>query len=74
MDRRLEDATAGAPPTKSRSRTRTSGGASTRPRSAHDIEWRWVKGHAGDELNERADELAREGMTPYLKAPESGGP
>lgn len=24
----------------------------------HDIEWRWVKGHAGDEWNERADELA----------------
>ncbi|WP_300376856.1 ribonuclease HI [Henriciella sp.] len=27
----------------------------------HDIEWRWVKGHAGDEGNERADELARLG-------------
>lgn len=27
----------------------------------HDIEWRWVKGHAGDEGNERADELARMG-------------
>ncbi len=24
-----------------------------------------VKGHAGDELNERADELAREGMAPF---------
>ncbi len=32
----------------------------------HDIEWHWVKGHAGTELNERADELAREGMRPFL--------
>ena len=27
----------------------------------HDIEWVWVKGHAGDEGNEKADELARLG-------------
>ena len=33
----------------------------------HEIEWRWVKGHAGEELNERADELARLGMKPFLK-------
>ena len=26
----------------------------------HDIEWRWVKGHAGDPLNERVDQLARQ--------------
>jgi ribonuclease HI len=32
----------------------------------HEIEWIWVKGHAGNELNERADSLARAGMTPYL--------
>lgn len=31
----------------------------------HQIEWRWVKGHAGDLMNERADELAREGMAPF---------
>jgi ribonuclease HI len=28
----------------------------------HTISWNWVKGHAGHELNERADELAREGV------------
>jgi len=26
--------------------------------SKHNVTWRWVKGHAGDELNERADRLA----------------
>ena len=31
----------------------------------HDISWHWVKGHAGHPENERADELAREGMAPY---------
>ncbi len=31
----------------------------------HDIDWHWVKGHAGHPENERADELARAGMTPY---------
>lgn len=30
--------------------------------SRHDIEWRWVRGHTGDPGNERADELAREGL------------
>lgn len=28
----------------------------------HDVEWRWVKGHAGHPENERADELARSGV------------
>ncbi len=28
----------------------------------HEVEWRWVKGHAGDPGNERADELARRGL------------
>lgn len=34
-------------------------------RSTHEVEWHWVKGHAGHPENERADELAREGMKPY---------
>jgi ribonuclease HI len=28
----------------------------------HDVDWRWVKGHAGNEGNERADALANRGM------------
>ena len=32
----------------------------------HEIDWHWVKGHAGHEMNERADELARAGMKPFL--------
>jgi ribonuclease HI len=33
----------------------------------HTVTWHWVKGHAGDEMNERADELARKGMAPFKK-------
>jgi ribonuclease HI len=29
----------------------------------HTVTWRWVKGHAGDPGNERADALANKGMT-----------
>ncbi len=28
----------------------------------HDVTWHWVKGHAGHDGNERADELARQGL------------
>jgi len=31
----------------------------------HDVTWEWVKGHAGHPENERADELARDGMAPF---------
>lgn len=34
-------------------------------RLRHDVTWHWVKGHAGHEMNERADELARAGMAPF---------
>ncbi len=37
--------------------------ATTHP---HKIEWLWVKGHADDALNLRADKLAREGMAAFL--------
>ncbi len=33
----------------------------------HDITWHWVRGHAGTEGNERADELARAGMAPFKR-------
>ena len=33
----------------------------------HAVTWHWVKGHAGHDENERADELAREGMSPFLR-------
>jgi ribonuclease HI len=33
----------------------------------HKIHWHWLRGHAGHPMNERADELAREGMRPFLK-------
>jgi ribonuclease HI len=36
--------------------------------ATHKIDWRWVKGHSGHDVNERADALARQGMAPYLPA------
>jgi ribonuclease HI len=33
----------------------------------HHVSWHWVRGHIGHDENERADELARAGMAPFLK-------
>ena len=33
----------------------------------HQVSWHWVKGHAGHDHNERADELARHGMAPFKR-------
>ena len=30
---------------------------------SHDVQWHWVKGHAGHPGNERADELANQGVS-----------
>lgn len=37
-------------------------------RLRHDVAWRWVKGHAGHEHNERADFLARKGLKDHASA------
>jgi ribonuclease HI len=37
-------------------------------RARHDVTWKWVRGHAGHPLNERADALARKGLKDTLTA------
>ncbi len=32
----------------------------------HEVKWHWVKGHADTPENERADELAREALQPFI--------
>jgi ribonuclease HI len=34
----------------------------------HTVDWRWVRGHAGNPGNERADALANRGMTEAIRA------
>ena len=34
-------------------------------RARHNVRFHWIKGHAGHDENERADELAREGLAEY---------
>jgi ribonuclease HI len=36
----------------------------------HEIDWRWVRGHAGDVMNERADVLATRAREELLAAPQ----
>jgi ribonuclease HI len=38
----------------------------------HELRWHWVKGHAGHDLNERADQLAREAIAQWRAAQSSG--
>ncbi len=42
--------------------------------AAHRISWRWVKGHAGDPGNERADQLANQGLERTLAPPHQSSP
>ena len=44
--------------------------ARRRARSSHEVHWHWVKGHAGHELNERADQLARRGHRGHARGAE----
>lgn len=36
-------------------------------RARHNVRFHWIKGHAGHDENERADELAREGIAEYAR-------
>jgi len=41
--------------------------------SHHTVRWHWVRGHAGHDLNERADELARQAIA-EIRAEQRRGP
>lgn len=34
-------------------------------KALHQVEWHWIKGHSGHEMNERADALARKGLSTF---------
>jgi ribonuclease HI len=38
----------------------------------HEVEWRWVRGHAGNAGNERADALANRGMAEAMSRQKAG--
>lgn len=40
----------------------------------HVLHWHWVKGHAGHPENERADQLAREGLAEHRQGSENPNP
>ena len=44
----------------------------TEATSRHEVTWTWVKGHAGDPGNERADALARRGIEEAVSAVRPG--
>jgi ribonuclease HI len=35
----------------------------------HQVRWHWVRGHAGHDMNERADQLARDGLAAARRTP-----
>jgi ribonuclease HI len=37
----------------------------------HQVKWAWIKGHAGHEQNERADQLARAAIEALKEAPKT---
>jgi len=40
----------------------------------HEVRWHWVRGHAGHGMNERADQLAREGIVEIRAAAREARP
>jgi ribonuclease HI len=40
--------------------------------AGHAVRWHWLRGHAGHDLNERADELAREVIAELRAAAQAG--
>ena len=42
-------------------------------RLRHHVDWRWVKGHAGHAMNERADALAKRGLVEMEAVLRGGG-